>query len=84
MDDFKAELNKCGCGGIKCRCCRPVVPGGHKDSKWTRHARRVSKQKMEEFIQSELEQTVGYFTCSRCGWVMLETDRGNETECCFC
>lgn len=84
MDDFKAELHKCGRGGIKCRCCRPVRTGGHKDRKWTQHARRVGKRKIEKSVQAERDQTVGYFTCSRCGKVVPETDRGNNTECCFC
>lgn len=55
MDDFRSELNKCGCGGIKCPCCRPTNQG-HKDKDWTRQARSRLKRKTKEEIESENEK----------------------------
>ena len=58
MDDFKAKLNSYGPGGIKCRCCRPTSHGGHKDKSWTRHARRVIKQQINNEIKRERDNGV--------------------------
>lgn len=43
MDTFRKLLDKCGVGGIKCKCCRPTKRN-KKDRKHNRAARRVLKQ----------------------------------------
>lgn len=85
MDDFRAELDSCGVGGIKCTCCRPPK---RAKARWTRHTRRVLRRRVREMIENELEtmqRPNDLFACSRCGDLALESERAEgTTECIFC